>query len=230
MTFNNASTISTDDYEDSPSWKLKSTSVALRTSVNFSPEIVFTLALERKSTYTILTVLCPIILLAVLNLFVFIVPASSGEKSGYAVTVFLSLAVFLTIVDSSIPKNSETVPIFSLYLITLLVQSTIITVLSLVLIKCITFDDRGKPVPNILGKLTRIFNCKPCKKTKNQVEGISNDTKKKESPEKDCSVCLNCEEEHTWADVVNSLDRFLLILFTFIFVLSTIIFAALITS
>jgi hypothetical protein len=42
---------------------------------------------------------------------VFIVPVDSGEKVSYVLTVFLSLAVLLTIVTDSLPPTSITLSV-----------------------------------------------------------------------------------------------------------------------
>jgi hypothetical protein len=54
------------------------------------------------------------ILLSVLNIFTFQIPADIGERMGYTVTVWLSFAVFLTIISSSLPQCFDTVPVLSI--------------------------------------------------------------------------------------------------------------------
>jgi len=53
----------------------------------------------------------PIVLTSLLVVLVFIVPVESGEKVSYVLTVFLSLAVLLTIVADSLPSTSITTSI-----------------------------------------------------------------------------------------------------------------------
>jgi hypothetical protein len=52
-------------------------------------------------------VIVPVILLGIFNVFTFVLPADSGEKIGYSVTVFPSFAVCLTVVSAELPKTSE---------------------------------------------------------------------------------------------------------------------------
>jgi hypothetical protein len=46
-------------------------------------------------------------LMCILNIFVFLLPADSGERVGYAITVLLAIAVFLTISSDSLPATSN---------------------------------------------------------------------------------------------------------------------------
>ena len=71
--------------------------------------------LERKSQYTIINVLIPIILLSIMDLLVFWLPPESGEKVSLGITVLLSFSVFLLVVDERLPRTSDTVPILSKY-------------------------------------------------------------------------------------------------------------------
>lgn len=68
-------------------------------------------------------------ILSVLNLFCFGVPIESGEKMGFCMAIFLTFAVFLTIINDSMPKSSDKVPYFTVYLITQLVVSGLVVVL-----------------------------------------------------------------------------------------------------
>ncbi|KAL4233304.1 Neurotransmitter-gated ion-channel ligand binding domain [Mactra antiquata] len=229
MTFSNSSSLDMSKYSENPSWSVESTSVNFNAD-GYEPQMNIVFTLKRKASYTVVSVVLPICLLAILNLFVFSLPASSGEKVGYAVTVFLSLAVFLTIIESSMPKNSQKIPLFSMYMMLLVVQSTFITILAIWLVKVLTNDELGKPVPWLLVKFTEIMEMKCCKKKKqrNKVMDASDVTKEKiktfddnlEVEKEDEDV----EEIVDWAKVVRLLDRFFLLLFTFIFIILTAVF------
>jgi hypothetical protein len=45
--------------------------------------------------------------MSILNVFVFLLPADSGERVGYAITMLLAIAVFLTISSDSLPAMSN---------------------------------------------------------------------------------------------------------------------------
>ena len=102
----------------------KGTSGWVKTGTNIDTEdrrhndvshIVCTLSLKRKPLYIVLNILWNIMLLAVLNICVFLIPVDSGEKVGFVVTMFLSMIVFLTIGSSKLPENSDRISLLNIY-------------------------------------------------------------------------------------------------------------------
>ena len=183
-------------------------------------------------------------MLAVLNIFVFILPCDSGKKSSYPITVFLAFVVFLSIISAAFPENSKVVALFSVYLIIQTLQSTVITLIVLVLTRVASFDSRGIQVPRRLDCLLKIitFSCrfKNCHRkdkvtdielglnadTKNlTIEDIENIREKPRFPPRKSD-----EEEteanppgfNTWKEVVNTLDVVIFVFFTFVLVISTV--------
>ena len=92
-------------------------------------QVHFHVRIERKSFYVVISMILPVIILSILNLFCFVVPIDSGEKMGFAMAIFLTFAVFLTIINDSMPKSSEIVPYFTIYLISQVVISGLVIVL-----------------------------------------------------------------------------------------------------
>lgn len=84
---------------------------------NMETDVTFSIYLRRKPYYFIISLIIPVIFLGILNPVVFIIPADAGEKMGYAVTIFLTFIVFLTIVSTSLPANSDSTSIISIYLV-----------------------------------------------------------------------------------------------------------------
>ncbi|KAK3090163.1 hypothetical protein FSP39_009617 [Pinctada imbricata] len=70
------------------------------------PTISATVVLSRRSTNIFLTTLLPLFILVLLQVLVFILPAESGERISYSITMFLSYAVFMTIVVESVPQSN----------------------------------------------------------------------------------------------------------------------------
>lgn len=54
--------------------------------------------------------------LGVLNLMVFVIPADTGKKVSYCITVALRFIVFLTIISSELTANSDSTPYLSKYI------------------------------------------------------------------------------------------------------------------
>ncbi|XP_046374271.2 ligand-gated ion channel 4-like [Haliotis rufescens] len=104
-------------------------------SGNDGPVIRITIHLRRRPLFYIFTVLLPVVLLYSLNPFVFLLPSQSGEKTSMAVSVLLSFQLFLSIIRDSLPENSLTVSLFSLYVTLANFTSIIIVVLNILLLK-----------------------------------------------------------------------------------------------
>ncbi|XP_069105840.1 neuronal acetylcholine receptor subunit alpha-6-like [Argopecten irradians] len=77
----------------------------------------FTLYLQRKPQYHILSLLIPILLLCFLNPFVFLLPAASGERISFAVTMFLSMTVYMSSIGEVMPKVSDPIAGASYFLL-----------------------------------------------------------------------------------------------------------------
>ncbi|XP_060581266.1 acetylcholine receptor subunit delta-like [Ruditapes philippinarum] len=119
-----------EDYVENSAWELTGTSA--RETNTGEAAVFFTLKLKRKSGFYILNVIMPVVLLSILSVFTFVLPITSGERASYAVTVFLSLAVFLTIIAAELPKNSENTSVLAVYLMLISSWSTLIVVLCLI--------------------------------------------------------------------------------------------------
>jgi len=154
-----------DGYEGNSAWDVVDTSWYSKTESEES-SIVFVLKIKRKPLYGLLTLVFPIIMLAILNLFTFTLPSNGGEKAGYAVTVFLAFAVFLTIMEASFPQNSESVAYFAIYVVIKTVQSTMITLIALVMIRCAAFDETTT-IPRLLLVFVRVVKCEALRKRLN---------------------------------------------------------------
>ena len=86
--------------------------------------------LERKPQYVIINIVMPILFLNLLNVLVFLLPAESGERVSYSVTVLLSIAVLMTIVSDALPRTSEPLPVISYLLLGSFIVSSTITVIT----------------------------------------------------------------------------------------------------
>lgn len=69
--------------------------------------------LQRKPVYYVLNVILPILVLSLIALLVFWLPAGSGEKVGLAVTVVLSFTVAQDTMGNIVPKTSDSLPLLS---------------------------------------------------------------------------------------------------------------------
>ena len=88
-------------------------SFELEDSANSYRIIRYNFTLQRTCISCILNVIVPIIILALLSLLTFFVPTESGEKLTYPMSIFLTLAVFLTIITISLPESVDGVSYIS---------------------------------------------------------------------------------------------------------------------
>ncbi|KAK3590259.1 hypothetical protein CHS0354_041337 [Potamilus streckersoni] len=122
------------NYEENSDWTITrtSTSTFLR---NGKSGIAYSITLKRKPLYYLLNIIFPIVLLALLNVIVFALPGSSREKTGYIVTMFLSFAIFLTIIAKELPTTSDKVSFFGIYVFLIAFQCTLIVLLTVLQIR-----------------------------------------------------------------------------------------------
>ena len=163
------STVDLSNYQGNEMWSIDSSSSTVTTeTINGISYARFKLELSRKPTFFLQNMVLPIILLAVLNLAVFFLPADSGERVGYSVTVFLTFAVYLTIIADNLPKSSNPMSTFAYYMIMMLLLSAFICFVTIMSLRAYIRDNE-EPVPQYLKKLVLFARCQLCKR-KTEVE------------------------------------------------------------
>ncbi|XP_069118205.1 acetylcholine receptor subunit beta-type unc-29-like [Argopecten irradians] len=145
-------------YSTNGEWQLVSTETILPEAIarggqSFSG-LDFQIKLRRRPMFHILNTLFPVALMAILSVMVFKLPADSGEKVGFSLTILLAYTVYLTLISENIPSTSITICYLSLYLaLTLSLGS--LSVLCTILVLNIYFrSDEDEPMPRWLKNLT----------------------------------------------------------------------------
>ena len=228
------------EYEPNPQWDILETSSNLEQGDN-DISLVFRLKLRRNPTYVIFTVLLPVLLLVLLNLFVFLLPCDSGERVSYAVTVFLAFAVFFTVTSSILP---EAVALFSIYVMIMTGQSVLICIIAIVQVRFSHKDVKQDPVPKWLTTLSRLTQCSLHRERKTSAKSkariwankVSNNQNKEEvsSVKLDEEVTeANMEDTHgtdemgymseckSWSKVIRDIDPVFAVLFAILSVAIT---------
>jgi hypothetical protein len=149
-------------YNPSGEWSISKTKAENGGDTNPFSSVEFSIELERRSTFMVINVILPIIFMACLNCLVFVLPAESGERVGYALTVLLSIAVFLTLIGDNIPKTSQPMSIFSYYLLNILVLSAVIVVATVFNLR-LYYRDEINHVPKWLGNIAMCSFCRRAK-------------------------------------------------------------------
>ena len=138
-------------------WKILSTSVKSEI-VGLSYKAIISLRLERKSQYVIVNIVLPILFMCILNVLVFILPAESGERVSYSITVLLAIAVFMTIISDTLPKKSEPLPLISYFLLIDLIISALTSVLTILNLR-LYHKDETQDIPRWLVGIYRLLAC-----------------------------------------------------------------------
>lgn len=161
-----------DFYEENGIWKIMKSNVS---SIYFNTlhYIRFEFVLKRRSGFFIVNMLLPILLMGFLNLFVFVLPADSGERVGYSITLLLSISVFLTLISDTLPPTSQPqMPILSFILMSDVVMSSLSVCCTIVGLR-FYHKEEGKVIPKYLQTFVNCVLCTKLRK-RNEVKQIEN--------------------------------------------------------
>jgi hypothetical protein len=171
--YTNMTTADTLYYSPNSQWTLKGTVMKQTTLGDYDNLLKIELILKRKSLYFVINMLAPILLLSLLNPLVFVLPIDSGERVSYAITIFLSFAVFMTLLSDNIPKSSEPMALMSYFLIITMCMSTLVCVLSIVTMR-FHFKDSDSEVSSkaafVLYVLQFRFLCHFCRRRRQKTK------------------------------------------------------------
>ena len=152
-------TISLFLFKESSEWVLESIRVERYEKPEGWGHIRFIFNVRRRHLFHVFNLVLPLVCISLLNLTVFLLPAESGEKITLCISVFLTFAVFLTIITNSFPESSDEISLLSIYVTLQLVYSgttTFATVFSLRLF----YRDRKEHISWAYQQLCRL-NCQP---------------------------------------------------------------------
>ncbi|XP_005092894.1 acetylcholine receptor subunit alpha-1-B [Aplysia californica] len=107
-------------FSTSAEWMLEGSSCKLiqPQRQGFSKYTECRITIKRRSIFYTVTIVVPLIFMSYMTLIVFWVPAESGEKISYVVSIFVSMTVFINFVIDVIPRSTDQLPRL-VYLVTL---------------------------------------------------------------------------------------------------------------
>ena len=156
--------VQTSYFSENGAWKLYNSSINKEVNT-----IHFVLYLERKPRFVLVNVILPIVFMSFLNTMIFAIPAESGERISYSITVLLAIAVFITLVGDNLPKTSSPMSLFGYYLLAILIVSISIT-LATILNMRLYYKDEDDHVPDWIADIVRRLQCK-CRNTRHKGRG-----------------------------------------------------------
>ena len=137
-------TISFDFFEENGEWELHESSSSSYIENNVSI-VEYTLGMKRRPTFYVINLIAPIILLGILNAFVFILPPASGERIGYSITCFLSYVVLLNTVMAFLPTSAAPLAYLSYYTFVMMIFSAAMSLATIITLR-IHFKPKDKPI------------------------------------------------------------------------------------
>ncbi|XP_002740574.1 neuronal acetylcholine receptor subunit alpha-10-like [Saccoglossus kowalevskii] len=129
--------------------------MASRSNIEFYPDapgipytdVTYTIHLRRRPIFYFFNLITPCVLLAVVTLLMFFVPAEANEKITLGITVLLSLTVFLLLLADVMPPSSE-VPLIGQYYAMTMVMVTMSLGMSVAVLHVhYKGTQQGSPVP-----------------------------------------------------------------------------------
>lgn len=214
----NASAHLTETNPDSnDEWKVQKTSVRTQLVHEGYSVIEITLTLKRRPFFYVLNVILPVLMLAFMNTLCFKIPAQSGERIGYCISLYLTFVVLLNVTADSMPRVSKTVSYLHVYINIQLLLSMISTCLSIAAVKASHIE---KPEEQTSG-LKLLFGCF---RLINR-EGNLNETTETTVDDDVCKESRNFEpsisSQQNIVSAVAQLDRFFFVVFMLAYLVST---------
>ncbi|XP_061175587.1 neuronal acetylcholine receptor subunit alpha-9-I-like [Saccostrea echinata] len=153
--------INIEDFIENEEWAVIDSTQEIYVAANRSL-ISYHLTLKRRPVFFIINMMVPIVLLGMLNSLCFVLPIDSGERVGFATNVFLTFAVYLTILSGELPVSNP-LSIMSYYVAAMLSVSSITTLIAIFTIQVSIYDPNEK-VPPILVYIVAFVTCRVCRK------------------------------------------------------------------
>ena len=217
-------------YTENGEWSIVSTSA--RTEGTF---LYLDFNLKRKPLFLVINILLPIVFMACINVFTFLLPAASGERVSYAITCLLAIAVFLTLVSDNLPKTSQPMSIMCYYLMIILITSTLICLATIMNLQ-VYFAEDDKPIPMWCTTFARALSCTCRKQTSTESDNTVRPFEKdKTANEVGLDVSSNgdvseTEKRLTWKELSYIIDKLCVLSFTFIIAFTTALFIGILAS
>ncbi|XP_045157161.2 acetylcholine receptor subunit alpha-like [Mercenaria mercenaria] len=117
--------------------------------------VIFVLDIQRKSLFHIVNSLIPVILISILDVMCFVLPSESGERVGLSISIFLTLTIFLSAVNSTLPESSDEVAIFTIFIGFQILGSALSVVMTNVSLY-FYFKNIQDPIPFLLWRFAKV--------------------------------------------------------------------------
>ena len=207
-----------DNFHESDDWSLTETSATVLTAEDWQyPYVRMTLKLHRKPEKYIKSIIVPTIALALLNVFVFLIPNESGERLFFAMNVLLMFGLFIAYSMTTLPQNAFGMSTMGNYMVTFMVFSIVYIILSIFSLSLYYKDATGKMVPrsvwNISNRLETILFCTCCAKRQAWVSESAKASTTGSEEEAELPARARTVSEISWRRVSRVCDRLFFVVF-----------------
>ncbi|KAL8560914.1 hypothetical protein ACOMHN_035854 [Nucella lapillus] len=141
--------INMDTYQENGEWDIMNPNVSETTwmaeNMLFS-ELIYEVTLQRKPLLLVMTVVLPMMVLSVVNVFVFTIPSEAGERLSYSMTSFLTFGVFMSFIVDLMPSSTETLSMMALSMSCQLILSALYVILCILSLRLFHRDPHRHPV------------------------------------------------------------------------------------
>ena len=210
------------NYKKNAMWELFNFSTHVQTTF---PDCSVTYHFNRKPDHTIINVLFPVMLIALLGPLVFLLPAESGERTGYTITVLLSVSVYMIIISDQLPRSSSPMSLLTYVLFAWYVLCALIVVVVVICSKIYSFGT-SKSVPKLTKLFVKLIQSKYRKgqRQREQANGLDESAPCVANGQETVEKALE-DDGITWVTVGRCIDKIALVLFYFLKISFVLIFA-----
>jgi len=111
------------------------------------PDVTFTLILKRRSLFYLINLIFPMIVIGMLTMLSFLLPAESGERISLAITLLLAMTVFMLVVAEIIPPTSEAIPLVAAFFSAAMVEMVLMIIVLCYVMKIYHKAPNDPPMP-----------------------------------------------------------------------------------
>ncbi len=115
-----AARVGTSQWDLSKSW-IVTNFTASKSVYHFNTRsydhVDFSITLKRKSTFFVINLLVPCYLISIIACLCYAIPPQGSDRISLLLTTFLAILVFVIVVSDIVPAESDTVPLFSKFLL-----------------------------------------------------------------------------------------------------------------
>ncbi|XP_066925495.1 neuronal acetylcholine receptor subunit alpha-10-like [Clytia hemisphaerica] len=138
------------------------------------PDVTVTLTLKRRSLFYLMNLIFPMVVISMLTMLSFYLPAESGERIALAITLLLAMTVFMLIVGEIIPPTSDSVPLVATFFSAVMLEMVLMVVILCYVLK-FHFKTKEDEMPRwmrrlILDNLSYSLGIRPRSKKKEKTE------------------------------------------------------------